>query len=158
MKSSLIVLAIAIFTALIAALLSWNYGDSKAHDDFLSNLFLNLVPEAVGLAATIIGTLYVASRVATSRFTKLAPKVFELLAQFRNDKTISAEATQKAMIVIVPLLDESLSPPVVGDGYNPGSPQNCRVCGLKSKFHKDRGLEKCMTCGLRSDYWRSEVE
>ena len=156
MKSSLLVLLVALVAAVGAGLLSWNLQDERSQADFWAGLFLNLVPEALGIAASIIAALYVASRVAVSRFTTLAPKIFELLAQLRMDKTIGAAATQKAMTVLVPLLDESIVPPEVADGYKSGPPQNCRVCGQESRFHQDRGLQKCVTCGLRSEYWRAE--
>jgi hypothetical protein len=142
--------------ACLAGLLSWHFADADGQKTFLSGLLLNLVPEAVGIAAGIVGTLFIASKMASARFSEHAPKVFNLLAQLRSDGAITPDAAQKAMIALVPMMDESIKAPTYKDGYIGGDSQHCRVCGKASEFREGR-VRKCNTCGLRAEYWRAEA-
>ena len=146
----------AVCFALVAGAISWHLADKPAQDGFWAGLFLNIVPEAVGIAAGIIGTLYLAARKASARFSELAEKIFDLIAQLRRDKSITEEAAQKIMVVIVPLLDDKLTPPTCRDGYVAGTKLPCRICAKESHFREGGTSKKCTTCGLRAEYWRSQ--
>jgi hypothetical protein len=154
---SKLVAALALL-AVGAGILSWHFGNEDVQRGFWSGLFLNIVPEALGVAAGIIGTLYLAARKASARFTELAEKIFDLIAQLRSDAKITPDAAQKIMVVVVPLLDERVTPPTYKDGYLAARELPCRICSKESPFRDGETAKKCNNCGLKAEYWRGAGE
>jgi hypothetical protein len=127
--------------------------EGKDRGTFLPNLLLNLVPEILGVAAGTMIAWAVATKFASDKFSLHADKYFNLIAGLRVKNKISGKVARKAMIVLVPLLNDKILPNDVGKDFVSPETKRCKVCGLRSHIHIEKGVKKCGECGLKAKHW-----
>jgi hypothetical protein len=151
LSASLILIAITIAGA------SYCMFGEKEKETFFPNLLLNLVPEILGFAAGTMIAWAVATKFASDKFSQHADKYFNLIAGLRVENKISGKIARKAMIVLVPLLNDKILPNDVGKDFVSPETKRCKVCGLTSHTHIEKGVKKCGNCGLKAKHWEQST-
>ena len=146
-------LVFLLFAATIFAAASFYLADDATTIwAFLSNLFLNVVAEFVGIALGIVIPLWVAVRYADKRLEDLMKPIAEFIAQLRAEERISPEAARRGMVCAVRIISQEHKSLSSNNAFSLDyQPQSCDVCSLAIKLGDDK---ECDYCHLKEHIWR----
>ena len=149
-----------VITAIIALVIS--YALSKDNlSEFISNFFLNLVAEFLGIAIGGVLAAFIAYKLATDKLDKLAPDLVALIAQLRKGRTINEKAARQCVICTVSFIsEESLLQARDTAASISITTLKCPVCELDADVVRSAdGHRHCTHYHLQGNVWnRKELK
>jgi hypothetical protein len=118
---------------------------------FWADLYLNLVPEFIGVALGILIPLSILAWYADKQLEELVTPVLRLIKRLRVEKKISPEVARYATACAVKIISEEHFGGKVIDTSPIPSEINCDVCSMKVLKQPPR----CKYCNLKRHVWRS---